>query len=186
MSFQSATRSALRGPALTFRDNPFVAGDSAAMHYEPDALIIIQDGQISAFGDYALLRDTLNDAPITHYPDALIMPGFIDAHVHYPQTQVIGSYGAQLIDWLNTYTFVAEQQFSDAVYAQEVSRVFLTETLRAGTTTAAVYCTTHPESVDGFFTAAQETGQRQVPLTRCTWMTGSGRLPSGWKLTFRY
>lgn len=162
VSFRSATRTALRGPALTFRDNPFAVGDNAAMHYEPDALIIMQDGLISAFGDYASLRSTLDDTPITHYPDGLIMSGFIDAHVHYPQTQIIGSYGARLIDWLNTYTFVAEQQFSDAAYAQEVSRVFLAETLKAGTTTAAVYCTTHPESVDGFFTAAQETGQRLI------------------------
>lgn len=162
MSFQSPMRSAVRGPAITFRDNPFVAGDNAAMHYEPDALIIMQDGRIIAFGDYASLRDTLTGTPVTHYPDALIMPGFIDAHVHYPQMQVIGSYGAQLIDWLNTYTFVAEQQFADQSYAENISRIFLHETLKAGTTTAAVYCTSHPESVDGFFTAAQETGQRLI------------------------
>lgn len=158
----SHSRSALRGPALTFVDNPFVAGDHAAMHYESDALIIMQDGRISAFGNYRNLRDSLNGTPVTHYPEGLILPGFVDAHVHYPQTQVIGSYGAQLIDWLNTYTFPAEQQFSDIAVAQEVSRLFLTETLRAGTTTAAVYCTTHPESVDGFFSVAQETGQRLI------------------------
>lgn len=162
VSDQSAPLSALRGPALTFQDNPFTAGDDAAMHYEPDALIIIQDGMIKAFGDYLSLKDSLNDAPVTHYPDALILPGFIDAHVHYPQMQVIGSYGTRLIDWLNTYTFVAEQQFSDEQYAEKIARVFLNETLKAGTTTAAVYCTIHPESVNGFFRAAQETGQRMI------------------------
>lgn len=153
---------ALRGPALTFKGNPFIDGDEAAMHYEADALIVMQDGLITAFGDYAELKDSLGDVAVTHYPDGLIMPGFIDAHVHYPQTPIIGSYGARLIDWLNTYTFVEEQQFRNADYAEEVARVFLRETLRAGTTTAAVYCTVHPESVNGFFTAAQETGQRMI------------------------
>lgn len=162
MSVPFAPRTALRGPALTFRDNPFTAGDDAAMHYEPDALIVIQDGIIQEFGDYAALKNSLGDTPVTHYPDMLILPGFIDAHVHYPQMQVIGSYGTRLIDWLNTYTFVAEQQFSNEAYAEQVARVFLSETLRAGTTTAAVYCTIHPESVNGFFRAAQETGQRMI------------------------
>lgn len=162
MPHPEASRTALRGPALTFRDNPFTAGDEAAMHYEPDALIIVQDGIIQSFGDYTALKDDLGDTPVAHYPDSLILPGFIDAHVHYPQMQVIGSYGTRLIDWLNTYTFVAEQQFSNEAYAEQVARVFLAETLRAGTTTAAVYCTIHPESVNGFFRAAQETGQRMI------------------------
>ena len=162
MSIRFPARTALRGPALTFRDNPFTAGDDAAMHYEPDALIIMQDGLIQAFGDYASLKNSLGETPVDHYPDALILPGFIDAHVHYPQMQVIGSYGTRLIDWLNTYTFVAEQQFSDEAYAEKIARVFLKETLRAGTTTAAVYCTIHPESVNGFFRAAEESGQRMI------------------------
>src|SRR5690554_4094568 len=110
MPDQVAPRIALRGPALTFRDNPFTAGDDAAMHYEPDALIIMQDGIIQAFGAYTSTKDSLGDTPVTHYPNDLILPGFIDAHVHYPQMQVIGSYGTRLIDWLNTYTFVDEQQ----------------------------------------------------------------------------
>lgn len=162
MSEPLEPRTAIRGPALTFRDNPFLVGDGAAMHYEPDALIIMQDGLIREFGDFSVLKDTLGDTPYAHYPHALILPGFIDAHVHYPQLQVLGSYGTRLIDWLNTYTFVAEQQFSDEVYAEQVARIFLAESLRAGTTTAAVYCTIHPESVNGFFRAAQETGQRMI------------------------
>lgn len=162
MSNPLTSRTALRGPALTFRDNPFTAGDEAAIHYEPDALIIMQDGVIQEFGDYTLLKDDLGDTPVTQYPDALILPGFIDAHVHYPQMQVIGSYGTRLIDWLNKYTFVAEQQFSNEAYAEQVAHIFLAETLRAGTTTAAVYCTIHPESVNGFFRAALETGQRMI------------------------
>ena len=85
------------------------------------------------------------------------MAGFIDCHVHYPQTQIIGAFGEQLIDWLNKYTFIAEQQFADKEHAREVARVFLQECLRAGTTSAAVYCTVHPQSVDAFFEESAET-----------------------------
>src|SRR5699024_3470226 len=122
------------GPALTFKDNPFIAGDDAAMHYEPDAVIVMQDGVITAFGDYASLKPSLDGVAVTHYPDSLILPGFIDAHVHYPQAQVIASYGTRLIDWLNTYTFVAEQQLSDHQNAEQIARLFLHESLRVGTT----------------------------------------------------
>src|SRR5690606_34711426 len=92
----------------------------------------------------------------------LILPGFIDTHAHYPQTQIIGAYGAQLIDWLNRYTFVAEQQFGDAAHAEAVAQVFLHECLRAGTTTAAVYCTVHPASAEAFFKASEQLGLRMI------------------------
>lgn len=155
-------KTALRGPALTFVDDPFVVGDDAAMRYLPDALILIDNGLITAFDDYAVLKNQAANYSIHHYPNALILPGYIDTHVHYPQTQVIGSYGAQLIDWLNTYTFVAEQQFADSAHAKKVADVFLQECLRAGTTTAAVYCTVHPQSADAFFEAATERNMRMV------------------------
>ncbi|MFA5522068.1 MAG: guanine deaminase [Castellaniella sp.] len=158
----NSTLTALRGPALSFRDNPFLTDDAAALHYEPDALILIRDGIIEQFGDYADLRPLLDGMEPAHYADSLIMPGFIDAHVHYPQTQIIGSYGAQLIDWLNTYTFVAEQQFKVLETARKVATFFLEQTLASGTTTATVYCTVHPASVEGFFQAAEHTGQRMI------------------------
>ena len=82
---------ALRCAALTFRDDPFLVGAAAAMHYESDALIVIDDGHIKSFGPYASLKSSLrHDTPVTSYTDALILPGFIDLHVHYPQTQIIG------------------------------------------------------------------------------------------------
>jgi guanine deaminase len=90
------------------------------------------------------------------------MAGFIDCHVHYPQTQIIGAYGEQLIDWLNKYTFIAEQQFADKDHAREVARVFLKECLRAGTTTATVYCTVFPQSVDAFFEESEALGTRMI------------------------
>lgn len=158
-----ATRTALRGPCLTFVDNPFSVGDDRALRYEPDGLIILHDGVIAQFGNYHDLKDQLGDAPVHRYScDHLILPGFIDAHVHYPQTQVIASYGKQLIDWLNDYTFIAEQQFSNPQHAAQVARVFLNETLRVGTTTAAVYCTVHPESAEAFFAAALDQNRRMI------------------------
>ncbi len=159
----AATLFALRGSALTLRDDPFIVGDAAAMRYESDALIVIRDGRIAAFGPYDALKPTLPaDLPITHCHDALIVPGFIDTHVHYPQTQIIGAGGKGLIDWLATYTFPAELQFADAEYAREVAELFLDACVSHGTTTAVVYCTVHPQSVDAFFEAAQARGLRMI------------------------
>jgi len=144
---------ALRGAALTFLADPFEVGVEAAQRYESDALVVMEHGRITLFGPASTVLGQLPaGTPVRHVgPDRLILPGFIDSHVHYPQTQIIGAYGKQLIDWLNQYTFVAEQAFASKEHAREVARVFLRECLRAGTTTAAVYCTVHPGSVDAFF-----------------------------------
>ncbi|HLU18344.1 MAG TPA: guanine deaminase [Pusillimonas sp.] len=152
---------ALRGSTVHFDADPFVFGDDA-LRYESDSLIILEGGKIRAVGSYASLRDQIPSEAIRHYPNSLILPGFIDTHVHYPQTQMIGAYGAQLIDWLNEYTFVSEQQFADPDHASAVSRLFLNECLRVGTTTAMVYCTVHPESVDAFFEAAHDFDMRMI------------------------
>src|SRR5690606_28384921 len=90
---------------------------------------------------------------IDHRPH-LLLPGFIDAHAHFPQMQVIASFGAELLDWLNTYTFPAESEFGDAVHAARIAGCFLDELVRHGTTSAAVYCTVHPASADAFFAEA--------------------------------
>ncbi len=160
----SGKRHALRGAALTFVADPFEVGVDAALRYESDALVVMEAGRISHFGAAADVLPKLSaETPVrVTGPDMLILPGFIDCHVHYPQTQVIGSYGAQLIDWLDRYTFVAEQAFSSADHARGVASVFLDECLRAGTTTAAVYCTVHPQSVDAFFDAAAARNMRMI------------------------
>ncbi len=155
-------RLALRGPTLTFRADPFEAGDAAAMHYETDGLTLVENGRITGFGSYDRLRARLDGHELKHYGDALILPGFIDMHAHYPQMQMMGAYGKQLLDWLNQYTFEVEQQFGDAAHARRVSDFFLNQCLRAGTTTASVYCTVHPASVDAFFDAAQARNMRMI------------------------
>ena len=155
---------AIRGPVLTYTGDAFLEGLDATMRYEPDGIVAMSGGRITHFGPAAQVRAGLpNDAVVTEYGrDTVIMAGFIDCHVHYPQTQVIGAFGEQLIDWLNKYTFIAEQQFADKEHAREVAKVFLRECLRAGTTSAAVYCTVHPQSVDAFFEESQKLGMRMI------------------------
>lgn len=155
---------AIRGPALTYTGDAFLKGLESTMRYEPDAIIAMKDGKITHFGPAGQVRDALPPGTTVKDlgKDTLTMPGFIDCHVHYPQTQIIGAYGEQLIDWLDKYTFVAEQQFADKDHAREVARVFLKECLRAGTTTATVYCTVHPQSVDAFFEESEALGTRMI------------------------
>lgn len=153
----------LRGQALSFKADPFIVGDQASIHYESDGLIFLQDGKVTDFGSYESLKDKIPaGAEVKVYKDSLIIPGFVDTHVHYPQTQIIGAYGKQLIDWLNNYTFIAEQQFADYSHAEKVAKVFVQESLRAGTTTSAVFCTVHPHSVDAIFEEAQKINLRMV------------------------
>jgi guanine deaminase len=155
---------AIRGPVLTFTGDPFVAGVESTLRYESDAIVGMAGGVITHFGSASTVRAQLPPAtPIKEYGrDTLILPGFIDCHVHYPQTQIIGAYGEQLLDWLDKYTFVAEQQFSDVAHAKVVAELFLDECLRNGTTTVATFCTVHAHSVDAFFEAAAARGMRTI------------------------
>jgi guanine deaminase len=161
-SFKDAV-TAIRGAVLTFTGDPFVTDVGDCMRYESDAVVAMAHGHVVDFGPAAEVIARLPpETPISGYSDALITAGFVDAHVHYPQTQIIGAYGKQLIDWLHDYTFVAEQQFADTQYARSVARVFLDECLRAGTTTAAVFCTVHEGSVDAFCEEAVARGMRTI------------------------
>ena len=110
----------------------------------------------------ALLPGLPADLAIDDYRDDLIMAGFIDPHIHYSQTQVIASYGAQLLDWLERYAFVEEQKFDDPAHGARIAEFFLDELMRNGTTTAAVYCTVHAVAVEAFFTAAQQRNMRMI------------------------
>ncbi|HRY26859.1 MAG TPA: guanine deaminase, partial [Geminicoccaceae bacterium] len=139
------TRRALRGRLVWFRDDPAIAG-AAALVDIADGLLVIEAERIAAVGPATDLLEP--DLEVTHYPNALILPGLIDAHIHYPQTQVIGSYGTQLLDWLQSYTFPAERRFADPAHCARTAGFFLDELLRHGTTTAVAYASVHPGSVD--------------------------------------
>ncbi|GHC33238.1 guanine deaminase [Aidingimonas halophila] len=155
----------LRGPLVSFLNDPGEgdAPDAGSLLHREDGAIWIEDGRIRAVGDYQTLVPSLpNDIGVVDYTDKLMMPGFIDSHVHYVQLDIMASYGRQLLDWLNDYTFPEECRFAERVHAENVAEAFLDEQLRVGTTTAQVFCTSHPVSVDTFFAAAKRRGLRML------------------------
>ncbi len=159
----SLTRKAYRAAILHSLDDPALVGVQASYEYFADGVLVVEDGRISALGAASEVLPTLaDDVEVTHYPDALITPGFIDTHIHFPQTGMVGSYGEQLLDWLNEYTFPCEGQFADKAHADGVAQIFLKELLRNGTTTALVFGSVHPESVDALFEAAQALDLRLI------------------------
>jgi guanine deaminase len=144
---------AYRASLLHFHADPAFGGDAIGWH--EDGLLVVVDGKVKAAGDYAALHAGLPAGTDVHdYRGKLIMPGFIDTHLHFPQTDMIASPAPGLLPWLETYTFPTERQFGDSAHAREVADFFLDELLRCGTTTAMVYCTVHRESVDAFFEAS--------------------------------
>lgn len=133
--------------------------------YFPDGLMVVDNdsGKILEVGEYTTTAPKWpNSLSLKHFKGSLIMPGFIDTHVHYPQYRVIASYGTSLLDWLNTYTFVEEQKFSDLDYATTVAELFLDELIKNGTTTAMTFCSSYKQSVDVFFTAAEKRKLRMI------------------------
>jgi guanine deaminase len=153
----------IRGRVLTFVAEPQHIDDTAAFRYFENGAVLVRDGKIAGFGHYAdiIERASQNAEVVDHRPN-LILPGFIDTHLHFPQTQAIASYGAQLLAWLNTYIFVEEQKFESPEHAALIAGSFMDELLSNGTTTAVAYCSVHPESVDAYFTAAQERGMLMI------------------------
>ena len=156
----------LLGQVLSFAGDPFEAGPEAARH-ESHGAVVVENGKIIAVGAAQTLRAGFPHATVTDYGQSLISAGFIDAHVHYPQTAIIASWGKRLIDWLNTYTFPEEMRFADAAYASDVANRYLDLALAHGTTSMCSYATIHPESVDAFFTATTARGLRAFAGKTC-------------------
>lgn len=141
----------LRGRVLSFHNEP-QGGDTTALTYIEDGALLIRDGVIEKRGEYGDLKGKVRE--IDHRPN-LLMAGFIDAHIHFPQVQVIASWGAQLLDWLENYTFPAEMQFGDLTHAARMAGAYFDLLTAHGTTTAASYCSVHSTSVEAFFTEAE-------------------------------
>jgi len=146
------SRTILRGRVFTFVDEPQDIDDTASYRYLDDGAVTIEMGKVVAVGTYSP-AEAAGCEVIDHRPN-LILPGFIDLHLHYVQMQVIGSYAPALLDWLHTYTFVEEQKFGRQGHAEAIAASFFDELIRNGTTTAAAYCSVHPQSVDAFFNEA--------------------------------
>ncbi|MFA5580891.1 MAG: guanine deaminase [Paracoccaceae bacterium] len=157
----------LSGQLIAFDGDPFgAAGPDAARHWRHGA-VVIRGGVIADLGDGARIRAEWPDTPETRYGDALISAGFVDAHVHYPQTGIIASWGKRLIDWLNTYTFPEEMRFNDPAYARQIAALYLDLSRAHGVTTMCSFATIHSASVDAFFTEAQSRGQRVIAGRTC-------------------
>ncbi|WP_133010492.1 guanine deaminase [Marinomonas flavescens] len=156
-------RKAWRAAIVHCIADPKDVGVENAYEYFEDGLLIVDGDKISAIGHAKDLLPSLSaDTLVEHHPDGVITPGFIDTHIHYPQTDMIGSYGEQLLTWLNTYTFPEEGKFHDKSHARDVADRFLQELLRNGTTTALVFGTVHKVSVEAFFEASEVHNLRMI------------------------
>lgn len=160
-----AQKTLLKGRVLSFTGSPFDGEPTEATRL--DEAVVIDKGRVADVGASDALMRRHPDAVIKDHDNHLIIAGFVDPHVHYPQTAMIASWGKRLIDWLNTYTFPEEMKFGDPEYASEIANRYLDLTAAHGTTTMCSFCTIHPESVDAFFTAAQQRGQRVVAGKTC-------------------
>ena len=133
------------------------------IRYIEDGLLIIRDGKIVFSGDWETGRQQLSEnTRICDYRNKLIIPGFIDTHIHYPQMEMVGAYGEQLIEWLNTYTFPTERKYSNPLYAREMAGLFVKELLGNGITTSMVFGTVHPQACDALFTEASHYNMRMI------------------------
>jgi guanine deaminase len=151
---------AYRAALLRFAD------DRSAL-YEEDGLLVVGPNAagrqaVHAAGSYAALAPQYAGLALEHLPGRILAPGFIDLHVHFPQTDVIGSPAEGLLPWLENYTFPQEARFSDHAYARGVAQVFLEELLRNGVTSALTFATSHPHSVDALMEEAQTRGLRLI------------------------
>jgi guanine deaminase len=154
-------RTAYRAGIFHLLDDP--QRDKEAYQYFKDGLLIVEDGHIKAIGSYRSLIKTLNPrTKIKHYRNHLLVPGFIDTHIHYPQVDVVASYGEQLMDWLEKYTYPAEKSFVDDKKATETARFFLKELLRNGTTSALVFATQDEGATNTLFQEAQKRRMRLI------------------------
>ena len=157
----------VRGQLLHFLADPGMGDNPAAWQFFDDGGLWMRDGRIQAAGPWAALTAALppgvgESATVHDYRGHLVLPGFVDCHLHYPQAGVIASYGRQLLDWLNDYVFPAEARFADASEAERSAAFVVDRLLAHGTTTASVFATVHPHSVDAFFAAAEARGLRML------------------------
>ena len=154
-----ARRVAIRGDLLDFTDDPrWGETESAAVRFRPGHWLLVEGGRIVS------VQVEAPDASWTRHDHAgcLVLPGFVDTHVHSPQIDVIASYGSELLDWLTTHTFPAEARHADPVHAAAAAAHFLDALVAHGTTSAVVFPTVHAGSVDALFGAAQERGMRVI------------------------
>lgn len=154
---------AFRASILHCLADPGEHASAAAVEYFEDGVLLLEDGIVADVGAAEYLLPRLSeDTVVEDFRGKLIVPGFIDCHVHYSQLDIIASYGEQLLDWLNRYAFPEEARFSDIDYAKAIASAFINETLRNGTTSALVFATVHPHSVDAILEVADAKNMRLI------------------------
>ena len=156
---KAATLTAINASLLHCRADPH--DNPEAIEYIAQATLVLEDGHVHSVGP-ADTTPVPKGATVLNFKNRLLVPGFIDTHIHYPQVDIIASYGEQLLEWLEKYTFPEETRFADPQHASQTADFFLDELLRNGTTTALVFGTVHPQSVDAFFSAAQARRLRMI------------------------
>ncbi|MDE6038079.1 MAG: guanine deaminase, partial [Duncaniella sp.] len=163
MTLTTSPEKGIRGEILTFKADPFLLPCEECYDHYTDGLVVMRDGLITDVGEYADVKERhpgLND--IDTYTDSVIMAGFVDCHVHYVQSPMIGSYGDTLLDWLRQYAFPTEARYRDKEFADSVARIFFRQLLMNGTTTANVFATTFQESVDALFEESERYNTRMI------------------------
>lgn len=152
---------AIRGCIVHCLHDPGEGDDPGALEIYEDGLLVVRNGRVADLGPAEQLLPTLADSiPVEDQRGRFIVPGFIDAHIHYAQTDMIASHGEQLLTWLNRYVFPVEGRFADSEVAEETAAFFMNELLRNGTTSALVMGTVHPQSVGPVFEHARSLGMR--------------------------
>ncbi|CAN5583352.1 hypothetical protein BH10PSE14_BH10PSE14_07420 [soil metagenome] len=166
------TLTAYRAELLSVPEDPITG--ATPLHHA-DGLLVIEDGIVVAFGAYDDLAPRYPDLSIERL-DGLLVPGFVDTHIHYPQTDRIAAHGAQLLDWLERHIFAEEARFADRGHADAVAAFFLDELLRNGTPSSLVFATFHASSVDALFDSSPAL---DMLIVSCKVL--SYRCPAAWR-----
>jgi guanine deaminase len=155
---------AVRGTFFDLLDDPwkYVGHEQDAARFVRDGMLVVEGGLIEAFGPFAEVSSRFPNVPVTHIPNRIIVPGFIDGHIHFPQTRVLGAYGLQLLDWLQTWIFPEETKYADREYARAAAGRFFDALLAGGTTTCQAFTTSSPVSTEEFFAEAGRRGMRTI------------------------
>ncbi|MEE3241392.1 MAG: guanine deaminase [Pseudomonadota bacterium] len=154
---------AYRAEIIYCTNDPSKFGESAICHFEDGLLVVNSSGEIVACGEAkTLLKEWGGNCSYNEYKNHLIVPGFIDSHIHFPQTEMLAAHGEQLLSWLENYTYPVEENFCNKSYSLKIANVFLTELLKNGTTSAVVFGSVHKESVDALFELSYEKNMRIV------------------------
>jgi guanine deaminase len=139
----------IRGQIISFGDRP-----EDVSHFEKGAIAVAADGRISWMGDALALPETFNGWPVKDHDDKILMAGFVDAHIHFPQYRMLAAPAKDLLDWLHRYTFPEEARYGDPVHAAASADVFLKRLFEHGTTSAMAFCSSHRVCAEALFQAA--------------------------------